>query len=214
MLALALVGAGGACGDGDDESERARQARRAAAEAGLSDDVQDVFALAAEGIDGTFQVTYPLDDGRETVLTQEPPNLRADVLKGGTIVESRLVRGEIAYYCVPDEKKQLDCDRLGTRAGIGGSFASKAVDTVIDRLRERADRYELTVEERRLLDVDARCLIAVRREDAPPDAADAERGTACFSPEGAALLIETADSTLRATEYTTDIPDGIFDLPR
>lgn len=203
------------CGGDDTASTRAQQGRDAAANAGLGEEVQDFFALATTSATSTYQVTYPNEtgDGR-LVVTQDPPNRRVDLVKGTEILESRLVRGEVGYTCLPEgEARELRCERTSGRAALGGTLDPKAIEQTVERLRERAADYTFEVTERALLGVKASCLVTERRAGAPDDPASGQKGTICLSPEGALLVVQSGDRSVAATGYTTAIPDGIFDLP-
>ena len=93
----------GSCGsDKLDDSvtgERVEQVRQAALDAGLSEEVAGVLALAAKGATATFQITYAGADGAGITVSQEPPNRRVDALTAGLIVESQVVRDHVGYLC-------------------------------------------------------------------------------------------------------------------
>ncbi len=112
--------------------DRADQVRRAAAEAGLADEVGDVLALAASGATATFQVTYGGSDGAEIMVSQEPPNRRVDALKAGLIVQSQIVRDDVGYACEVPETGQagdpLDCTRTRGAIPAHGTFTEDALD--------------------------------------------------------------------------------------
>lgn len=214
MVVPVLVLSLGASACGDDGDRRASQARDVAADAGLAPAVQDFFELAARGASGRFQVTYPNErgDGR-LVLTQDPPNRRVDLVTESHLVESRLVRGEVSYLCRPDDDGRLACERTGGNASIGGAFDDQLVAETIDKLRARADEYEFRVDSRKLVGTDASCLVTTPRPSAATGTSVPPKGTMCLSPEGALLVVQSGARSLSATGYTTDIPDGIFDLP-
>ena len=76
LAAVLLVAACG--GGGDDEPARAEQARQLAADAGLSEEVQDWLALAAGQPEADYRVEYG-----ELVVTQEDGERRVDAGEGG-----------------------------------------------------------------------------------------------------------------------------------
>ena len=202
MLAVAL----GACGDDGTSDARAEQVREAADEAGLPDDVADVLALAARGATGTFQVTYPGDEGSSVVVSQDPPNRRVDVVLGERIVRSQVVRGGVAYRCEPAEDGrdgELGCRRSQSALDAPGTFSPEALATFTEELGATADDIELTVEARTIAETDATCLVAT------PATGDPE--TLCVSDEGAQLLVDAAGERLEASAYATDVPAGTFD---
>ena len=199
---LALLAATVACSDDPSPADaRADQVREAAEEAGLSDDVIDVLELAARGVEGTFQVTYPGEDGASLVVSQAPPDRRIDVVVGERVVESRVLRDGVGYRCAPpsdDPVGSLDCTRSESGLPEPGGFSEEAIDAFTDDLIDSGDDIELSVEPRTIADAHATCLVA------GPD-------TICLSDEGAQLLIDSGDDRLEATAYTTDVPDGTFD---
>jgi hypothetical protein len=211
VIPMALLGA---CGDDDDGTQRAGQVSEAASDAGLPEDVADLLALLARGTTADYQVVYPGDDGTsELVVTQRAPDRRVDRVEGTDVVSSTLLRDGIRYECRPDDTGDLLCDRAGTDADDAGPFDIERLERAVDAISDSAADYDLRVVEREVLDVSARCLVAERREDAPPDTGSAGLGELCLSPEGAVLVAASGGERVEATEYTTEIPDGIFDLP-
>ena len=195
MLALA------ACSDEPSASDaRADQIREVAEEADLPEDVVDVLELAARGVDGTFQVTYPGDDGASVVFSQAPPNRRIDVVAGERVVESRVFRDGVGYRCAPpadDPVGSLECTRSEGALDAPGAFTEEALRAFAEDLAA-SDDIELRVEARTIADTDATCLVAGDE-------------TICLSDEGAQLLVDAAGDRLAASAYTTDVPDGTFD---
>ena len=191
-----------ACSDDPSASdERADQIREVAEDADLPDDVVDVLELAARGADGTFQVTYPGDDGTSIVISQDPPDRRIDVVIGDRVVESRVVRGGIGYRCAPaqdDPDGSLDCTRSETGLEGPGAFTEEALRSFADDLAASREDVDLRVESRTIAETDATCLVAGDE-------------TICVSDEGAQLLVDVGDDRLSASGYTTDVPDGTFD---
>jgi hypothetical protein len=199
---LVVLAVAAACGsDPSASDERADQIRQVAEEAGLADDVADVLALAARGIDGTYQVTYEGDDGASVVISQSPPDRRIDVVAGERVVESRVFRDGVGYRCAPpadDPGAGLDCTRSEGALDAPGLFTEEALKAFADDLAASSDEVEVSVETRTIADTEATCLIA------GPD-------TICFSEQGAQLLLDTADDRLEASAYTTDVPEGTFE---
>jgi hypothetical protein len=212
LLVLLLVL--GACGGGGEASDdRGAQVRDAAEAAGLPDDVVDVLALAARGAGGTFQVTYPGEDGTSVVISQAPPDRRVDVIAGERILQSHVVRGGVAYRCAPpedDPRGELVCRRSQSAIDAPGTFTDEALHTFTEELAASRDDLELSVEERTIAGVDVTCLVAApaagRRDER-----DTDVESICVSDEGAQLLVDAAGERLEASAYATDVPEGTFD---
>lgn len=213
---IASLAAG--CGDGGSDlgSERAEQVRSAAIDAGLPDEVADVLALAARGSRATYRVTYAGTGGGSVVVSQEPPNQRLDVVAGDVVVESRVVRGGITYSCsaddTPEAGEELDCERTSAAIDAPGVFTTEALDEFSDSLVGSTDRFDLTVEERTLAGVEATCLVASPKAGTPIDGTGPGVDTLCLSPEGAQLLIDSGGERLVADSYTTEVPEGTFEV--
>jgi hypothetical protein len=217
-LVVALLGLLlSACG-GDDHvtDERVDQLRTAAGAAGLSDEVTDVLALAAQGTTATFQVTYSGTGGAALTVSQQPPNRRIDVLTAGLIVESQVVRDGVAYRCdLPEGASpgdDLDCVRTqGALQGMGG-FSEDAVATFTDELLASVDDFDLTVEDRTIADVGATCLIAAPKAGSPLGGTGPGVDTICLSRDGAQLLVDAGGERVVADTYSTTVPNGTFDV--
>lgn len=218
LLLVAAALAVSACSDNgtSSEDERAEQVRAAAEDAGLDEDVTDLLVLASEGLAATFQVTYEGEDGASLVVSQDPPNRRVDVVAGGIVVQSQVVRDGVAYRCdVPEGGSpgdDLACERTQGALSAPGAFTDDAVDAFTSDLIETADDVDLTVDERTIADVDARCLIAAPKAGTPIDGTGPGVETLCLSPEGAQLLIDSGGERLVADGYRTEVPEGTFDV--
>jgi hypothetical protein len=202
VLLLVLALSMSACHDDPSASDaRAAQIRDVAEQANLPDEVVDVLELAARGVDGTYQVTYPGEQGASIVISQAPPDRRIDVLAGERIVESRVFRDGVGYRCAPpagDSGGSLACKRSESGLDAPGTFTEESLQTFAENLAKAADDTPLTVEERTIADTDATCLLAGDE-------------TICLSDEGAQLLVDANGDRLEASSYTTDVPDGTFD---
>lgn len=212
LIAAALT----ACGDGSDPGdERAEQARTAAEEAGLDDDVVDFLALAARGSTATYQVTFPgTAPGTSLVVANRPPDRRVDVLDGEEVVEVRLTLDGEAYRCTKDDgADRIDtCERTDAFVEPPGLFQPAALDRLTSSLRDRRNDFSFRVRDAEVAGADARCLVTeVRAGRERPELGD--RGEICVSQEGVLLRVEQAGESLEATEYTTDIPAGTFERP-
>ncbi|MDQ3642905.1 MAG: hypothetical protein M3450_15910, partial [Actinomycetota bacterium] len=122
-----------ACAGSDSAADtRADQVRAAADQAGLPDEVTDVLELAARGAEGTFQVTYPGEEGASLVVSQAPPNRRIDIVAGTVVTESRVFRDGVGYRCLPPEGEPggaLECTRAQGALQAPGAFTDEALDT-------------------------------------------------------------------------------------
>lgn len=214
LVLLALA----SCADDPTPGEqRAEQARDLAAEAGLPEDVGGVLALAAGVADAAYRVTYDDAGGDTVTVTAGPEGRRVDVTGVEAEGEDPVTR---SFFTLEDGSftcrlgaDRWFCARDDEPAPEIGRFADADVSRAVTALAEAADEYAFRVEERRIADVDARCLVTERRADAPPDPSAATTGTLCVSPEGVPLLVEQAGDDQRATAYTTDVPDDALVLP-
>lgn len=206
-----------ACAGDDAPSpadERADQARAAAIEAGLAAEVADFLALTARGAIATYQVTYPGPTAGSTlVVANRPPDRRVDVLDGDEVVETRFVLDGQAWECIPAGEPGDDCTRTDAVVEPPGLFRDDALAELTRSLRDRQDDFTFEVGSRRVVGVEARCLVTERREGRDrPDIGD--RGELCVSPEGVLLLVDQQDESLEASAYSTEVPEGTFELPR
>lgn len=213
-----------ACGDDEDEiaatgDERAEQARSAALEAGLDDEVADFLGLLARGETATYRVRFPgPSEGTELEVTSRPPDRRVEITADGVTTELRLVTEGQAFACTPAsedegaETAELVCRRTRALVEPPGVFRPGALDDLRTSLTERAEDYTFDVEELAVAGVDARCLVTRLRSgrEAPELGAS---GTICASPEGAVLLVDQSGDRVEATEYATDVDDDAFDRP-
>ncbi len=204
-----------ACGDeGSAADARADQVRDVAEDAGLADDVTDVLVLAARGTDGVFQVRYAGEDGAAVVVSQDPPNRRIDVVVDDRIVESRVFRGGVGYECKPaedDPAGPLECARAQGALQAPGAFTDEALDAFTEDLARSQDDIDLSVERRTIAEVDATCLVAVPKPG-PTDGSGPGVETLCLSDEGGQLLVDVGGERQVAEAYTTDVPEGTFDV--
>lgn len=207
-LTLAACGGGGSAAD-----TREDQVRTAAEEAGLPGEVADVLVLAARGIEGTFQVTYPGEDGTALVVSQAPPDRRLDVVAGERVIESRVFRDGVGYECRPpddDPAAALVCRRAQGALQTPGAFTDEALDAFTSDLAGSRDDLDLTVETRTIAEVVGTCLVAAPKES-PADGTGPGVETICLSAEGGQLLVDAGGERLVAQTYTTQVPDGIFE---
>jgi hypothetical protein len=213
-VGVAMV-VGAACGDdADPGEERAEQVRAAGEAAGLPDEVVEVLVLAAEGTDATFQITYAGSGGAALVVSQDPPNRRVDVVSGETVVESRVVRDGTGYLCTPPPDEPdgpLACSREEGALEAPGAFTAEALDAFREDLASSLPDLDLSVEAREVAGVAATCLIATPVAG-PTDGSGPSVETLCLSPEGGQLLVDAGGERVVAEAYSTDVPDGTFDV--
>lgn len=218
-LVVALA-ASGACGDDSEGDalgdERADQVRTAALESGLPEGVADVLALAARGTTATYRVSYPGTEGAAIVVSQEPPNHRIDIVAGEVVVESRVVRDGISYRCTLDGEPAvgtpLDCQRQGSAVDAPGAFTDEALDELARSLADSTDRFDLNVEDRTIADTSATCLVTAPKAGTPIDGEGPGVDTMCLSPEGAQLLTDSGGERVVADTYSTEVPEGTFEV--
>ena len=229
--ALLLAATLAACGDGADEvteagEARAEQARTAALEAGLEEDVADFLGLVARGDTGTYEVRYPgPSEGTELVVTNRPPDRRVEVVADGLTFEVRLVTDGQAFECLPpdtdgdpgsggaaDEPAELACTRTDAVVEAPGVFRPEALDDLSESLAARLDDYTFEIETKAVAGIEARCLVT-RLRSGREDPELGSGGTICASPEGALVLVDQGDERLEATAYTTEVPDEAFVRP-
>ncbi len=200
-----------ACGD-DDGDRRPDQAASAAEEAGLSAEVQDFFALAGAGPATTYAAVYASGD-LEIRIAQRPPDHRLEVENPDGTTDLTLRRRGVTYQC-HRTVAEWTCTRvsdLDPPAAVG--FDPAAVAEAGDALRGLADDYSFTVEPRVVAGVDATCLVTTLLPGREDDTSLGRSATFCVSEIGVPLLIERPGERLTATQYSTDVDDGAFELP-
>ncbi|MDE0801842.1 MAG: hypothetical protein OSA99_00835 [Acidimicrobiales bacterium] len=215
VLACLLI-AIAACGSDDGVGDtRAEQARTAALDAGLDDEVADFLATAARGQTATYQATYPgPEEGTQIVVANRSPDRRIDVLDGERIVEMQLVIDGEAVTCTrdADEDAIVACERTDAIVEPLGAFGASTMEQLTGTLATRMEDYTFAIETATVAGTEARCLVTTIREGRErSDLTDT--GTLCISAEGALLRVAQGDEVLEASDYTTDIPDGTFVRP-
>lgn len=215
VVSIAALIAGG-CADAPTAAERrADQARQAAADAGLDEDVQDFLALAAGAVGATYQVTYRSTQGDEQVdviLSQRPPDRRVDVVRGDT-TDTRLVLDGASYQCQRASDKWTCAAASDGGAELAPVFDEDAIASTTQALDDAKDDYDFRVETRSLLGVDATCLVTELRPGHAEEGTLGRDATLCLSPEGAALLVQRPTDEVTATAYRADLPTDTFELP-
>lgn len=210
------------CGGGEDDlaetaEQRAEQARSAALEAGLDDEVAEFLALLARGDAATYRVRFPgPEEGTELVVRNRPPDRRVDVVADEVVLEVRQVVDGEAFTCTPVEGRGFSCERTDALVDPPGVFRSGALSRLREGLASRAEDFTFEVEERTVAGARVRCLVTERRSGRD-DPALGETGTICASLEGAVLLVDQGDERIEAIDYGTDVdPDALrlLDAPR
>lgn len=155
----------------------------------------DVVADAARGIDATFRVIYDID-GRRVVVTQRPPDRRIDVVGVDGSEDSTITVDGRSHACTRPPGDAWACEELGASPAVGPIDAA-----VIDAFVAELDG-DFAVEARDVAGVEARCVVT-----------SPTPGALCVAPSGALLLVERPAGSIRATSYTTEVPDDAFALP-
>lgn len=218
LVTAAATGALAGCG-GDDPSasdRRQEQVADAAEAAGLPEDVTDFLADVAAGVDGTYRVAYDVADPsgatQRLTVTQAPPDRRVEVDRPEGPDTVTIGGEEGTHECRrPADDQPYTCEQVAG-AGSEGVFGEDQVEALRAVLADGAEAYDFAFGEQAVAGVTARCLVATRRPEVD-DPALGEEATLCVSPEGAQLLVATPSGTLRAVEYTTEIPADAFALP-
>lgn len=207
LSCLALVAPVG-CSRGDDPSwvevagMRERQARAAAAEAGLPAPVQEVLGRAARAPAATFSATYASGSDR-LVVTQRPPRRRVDVVgTGGAPLESVVSDGEGGTVRC-ERASRAAADRWACRAATGasgavGAFSPELVARTVEALTASASTYRTDVYDLTVAGVHVQCL-----RSTPVDPTTGPPSQLCVAPDGVPLLLDRGDGTpiLRAVAY-------------
>ena len=202
-----------ACGADDGAAEaasaRARQARELAKDADLPPDVAEFLALAARAPAATFTVEYGLDGGR-ALLVQRPPHRRVEITTGDR-TQAAIVNDDGSFSCLQD-RDRWRCEKTAV-SSAPTPFSVGDVRRTADELKKAKAAYDFAVEDRRVAEIDARCLVTVLRPGQPADPARGERGALCVSDAGVPLLAEGGRNQFHATRYRTSVADDAFDLP-
>jgi hypothetical protein len=214
-VGLAVPALLAACGSSG--SSRSDQGRSIASGAGLPKDVADVFALALNAASATFTVSYASTDASgsatQITITQQPPNRRLDVIQADGTVESTFRTVSISYQCT--KSPDWSCGTLGRASDgdLGDPLGADVVAGALTKLRDQAEDYDFHTDQRRLVGVDARCLVTTLKAGHDSQASLGASGTLCVSPEGAVLLVDVPTGKLTATDYSTSVATDAFHLP-
>ena len=213
VVVVGLVGAtlaGCSRSDGSELEEvaalRERQARSAAAEAGLDESVQAFLGRAARAPVARFSATY--QSGAERIVVhQVPPRRRVDVLVGGVARDAVVVGGdgEEPVRCERPAGKPWTC-RLDPDADADvGAFTPELVARTVESLAAGASAFRTTVVDQRVAGVPARCLRSTPLADG-----SGTTSQLCIAPDGVPLLLDRGDGSpvLRAVAYVASASDA------
>lgn len=216
IASLLIVTVAAGCG-GDDPSvgdQRADQARQAGLDAGLPEDVADFLALAARGVDATYQVTYPSTEATDDlVIASQPPRLRVDVVRGDQVIRTELATDDGSYRCErADAESPLACESTSVVPKAPHALDQATIDALVEALRSGAEDFTFDVTTSTILDVNATCLTTeVRTDRARPELAPA--ATMCVSDVGVLLRLDRAGEVVEASQYTATVADNTFVRP-
>jgi len=204
-----VVGAGLASGCGTDDDARARiadrrerQARDAAAEAGLAPEVQALLGTAARAVDARFSATFTSGDER-VVVHQLPPRRRVDVFVGGIAREAYVEDGGRSWRCERPVGDEWSCSERASEEAPPtpalGAFSPELVARTVEALEDGAAAYDLDVHDLRVAGTATRCLRATPRA-APGDVSESRL---CVAADGVPLLLDLGQGStaLRAIAY-------------
>ncbi len=165
------------------------------------DDSAEFKELLEGNETNTYSITYAVSgEGEETTwtLAQDPPRSAAIVVADGQTI--RIIDdGTDQYTCFGDDDNG-QCLKA-TDAGLDPG-------AVVGDATEDAEQAAVTeVEGRSIAGRDARCFEYA-------ETADAEGGTVCVDEDkGYMLFLETAGTSMTATDVTEDVPDDMFEPP-
>jgi hypothetical protein len=181
---------------------RERQARAAAAEAGLPAPVQEVLGRAARAPAATFSATYVSGTDR-LVVTQRPPRRRVDVVgKGGSALESVVADGEgetlRCERAFAARAERWTCKPATGASAEFGAFTPELVARTVEALTASAATYRTDVYELVVAGVHAQC-----QRSTPVVPSTGPPSPRCVAPDGAPLVLARGDGTpiLRALAY-------------
>jgi hypothetical protein len=218
VIAL-LVVAAAACGGSTTTSEqRADQARQAAADAGLGDDVQDFLGLAASAVDATYVVTYATagtgsTPAQEVLVAQRPPDRRVDIVSADGEAQRTITVEGVTHACARPAGDDWVCQETDTDDAAVGIFDDEAIADFTAALRVAVDDYDFTVGRRPVAGTEATCLVTRLKDGRTPTERLGRVGTLCLSPEGVVLLAAEPGRQLEASSYRTAVDDDTFELP-
>jgi hypothetical protein len=202
---------------GGSSQTKADQGRSIAEQAGFAPDVANFFSLAASGANATYRETIETTDATgkplQVTTTQRPPDTRFDTFHADGSVDSTISVGGRNYQCTM-AANHWDCGELGVAQSSSAQvFSPSAVQSAIDGFRQRANDYDFRVENRLIVGITARCLITTRKPGREQNSSLGAAATLCLSPEGVVVLVEVPSGSIRATTYSTVIPNDAFTLP-
>jgi len=212
VLAVGALAAG--CGGGGpSRSERAARARAdqvraAAGQAGLPAPVQDFMADAVGAAGRSYTVTYDVG-GRAATVAQQPPSHRLDVVSPAGDAQAYIANRQGTFSCQRTIGGSWTCQPDSQPPPATGALSLDDMANAVSSLTQSAAAYDMRVEERRLVGLHARCLVATPKAAGP----SAQPETLCISPEGVPLLVESSGNQVRATRYRSSASGRQFTLP-
>jgi hypothetical protein len=184
---------------------RAEQARQVATQAGLPTDVADFLALAASAGAATFTADYELGAAGRSHVAQRPPNRAVQVTTSdGTV--SRFVATAAGSFSCRRATGRWSCTTGGSAPPIG-PFSPESMESAIRALAASSGGFDFRVESRRLVGVDARCLMVMAKAAGPASQ------VLCLSPAGVTLLVQGTAQPVTAVAYRSGSSASEFRLP-
>lgn len=220
-MVRALVLAGlvvASCGGGSSTGDvRADQIRELASNAGLSKEVQDFLALAARATAASYRVTYAVTGDPPTTIEirRRPPRsfVEIDVTQSGAHQLRRVITTPDGTVTCTRTGGRWSCARSKSTGTQPGVFGERELRGALDDLVRSKRDYTYRVSKRRVVGVDARCLVTELKPGRPTSAGLGQRGTLCIAPSGTPLIVETPSRSLKALRYSDDVPGDSFELP-
>lgn len=217
MRRCLLVVVLGVAACGGQAPTKADQGRSIAEQAGLAPDVASFFSLAASGANATYRATVDTKDANgnplQVTTTRRPPDTRLDTFHADGTVDSTISVDGRSYQCTM-AANHWDCGELGVSPSTSVQvFNPTAVQSAIDRFRQRANDYDFRVEDRQVAGISARCLITTRKPGHDQDPSLGASATLCLSRDGVVVLVDVPSGSITATAYTPTIPEDAFTLP-
>jgi hypothetical protein len=215
--ALVISGCGGASQAERDAVAaahvRADQARIIARQAGLSPDVGDFLARAADASGQRYTVVYSSGAGQQVTVVSKPPDRQVDIqgASGADSLDRILTKGGKSYECHRGGGKWT-CQEGGSAAS-SGAFTPNSIAQTITALTQLSGTYDFAISHRVIAGLAATCLAADRRPGQRADPSFGDHAALCIAPTGVILEVDGTGTPLRAVSYRPSVPSGAFVLP-